>query len=146
MKECICRRLWPTSTHTYLKVNVNSAFTELSMCKCKNIAGYVRYIQKVLWQCYCFIPIYLHEGTCNSYRPLGIVRWCHMVTTCSLFENNVCSTRVNWRHHISSPSYRYRKTQLKLLWCPNSQTVCNFQRERINWFRVCRAPGTRGPD
>lgn len=49
--------------------------------------------------------------------------------------------RVDKRHHISS--YSYRKTELKLLWCPNSQTDCNFQKGKGltgSGFTECPVP------
>lgn len=49
--------------------------------------------------------------------------------------------RVDKGHHISS--YSYRKTELKLLWCPNSQTACKFQKGKGftgSGFTECPVP------
>lgn len=101
---------------------------------------YVTQTQEVSMQRCSSIPIYRHEVTWSSHSCLGILKCCHGWLHGAHFSM-FFQGRGEKRHHISS--YSYRKTELKLLWCPNSPAACHFQKGKGltgSGFTECPVP------
>lgn len=111
--------------HTYLKDNVNRAFIELSLCKCRNITSMSHRPRKFWGSTATSLPFIAMRLCGAATADWG--SWNAAMRDCMVLTGACCfQGRGDKKHHISP--YSYRKTELKLLWCPNSQRACNFQK------------------